>query len=487
MEDTLALLWNMIEADPNRIAVHDRTGEHTYGEFAGLIESVAGAVAKAGDHPKVLIYLPQEIGAYAAMFAAHQAGGYYGVINLEWPPNQQQRVFDLFKADAVVFDSSTVPLMESMAGSGVAVDLSNLPTDRLTSRRPAHDLAYVMFTSGSTGTPKGVMISSTGLANYVDWSIREMALTRNDRWSQHSNIAFDLSVLDVYGALCSGASLHPLTSLTERMFPARFVRQRQLTIWNSVPSVVDMMRASNEVTSDNLFSLRLLTFCGEPLLREHVRAIFNARPDVEIYNTYGPTEATVSCTLLRLNKEMYESASRGSIAFGEPIQNMGLHLIDGATPDEGEIVLSGSQLARGYWEAPELTAEAFMEVDIAGVPTPVYRTGDWGIREDGHNYFASRIDRQIKIRGHRVELNEIDKAARDAGVRSACTVFVDHALYCYVEGDGPVDLVLVRREMEKVLPHYAMPSSIQQLDKLPRNSNEKIDANLLIEMVKNEF
>ncbi|MBT8004871.1 MAG: AMP-binding protein, partial [Rhodospirillales bacterium] len=161
------------------------------------------------------------------------------------------------------------------------------------------------------------------------------------------------------------------------------------------------------------------------------------------------------------------------------------HLVDGATPDEGEIVLSGPQVARGYWNAPELTAEAFVEIDIEGTPTPVYRTGDWGIRENGHTYFVSRVDRQIKIRGHRVELGEIDKAARDTGLRSACTVFVDHALHCFVEGDEPVDFASVRMEMERALPPYAMPSSFQQLNSLPRNANEKIDVNVLIERVKN--
>jgi D-alanine--poly(phosphoribitol) ligase subunit 1 len=419
------------------------------------------------------------------MFASHYAGGFYAAANLEWPLERQRTVFKSFKPDAVIFDSSQVSLPDEMSGLAIEIDLSKLPNEKLTSPNLAHDLAYVMFTSGSTGDPKGVMISQEGLANYVDWAIQEMALIREDRWSQHPNIAFDLSVLDIYGALCSGGSLHPLISTTDRMLPARFIRDRQLTVWNSVPSVIDIMRAAREVTSKNFSSLRLLSFCGEPLLPEHVAAIFEAKPDVDVHNTYGPTEATVSCTLLRLYRDTYRSASRRSMAFGEPIQNMSLHLMGGSTADEGEIFLFGPQIARGYWNAQEQTNDVFVEIEIDGIPTPLYRTGDWGIREDGHNYFVSRIDRQIKIRGHRVELGEIDKAARDAGVRTACTVLVDQALYCFLEGDGLIDIPLLREQMENVLPAYAMPSSFKQIESLPRNANEKIDANSLIERVKN--
>lgn len=485
IDDALTQVWTQIESGSGHVAVHDATGQHTYGDFAVLMEKIAAAVTETAEHPKVFIYAPQGVGAYASMFATHHAGGYYATANLEWPLARQQQVYDLFQPHVVIFDSSAFPLPHSMSNAPKTVDLADLPSARLTSPRPAHDLAYVMYTSGSTGTPKGVMIPRTALANYTDWAIREMAVTRDDRWSQHPNIAFDLSVLDIYGALCGGASLHPLIARTERMFPARFIRDRKLTIWDSVPSVIDVMRAADEINPEHFASLRLITFCGEPLLREHVQAIFNAKPDIAVHNTYGPTEATVSCTLLRLHKDTYGSASRTSMAFGEPIQNMGLHLVDGPTPDEGEIVISGPQLARGYWQQPAQTAKAFVEMNIDGTMTPVYRTGDWGIREGGHNYFAIRIDRQIKIRGHRVELNEIDNAAREAGVRSACTVFVENALHCFVETEGIADFDAIRESMGQKLPPYAMPSSFRQLDSLPRNANEKIDANALIERVKN--
>lgn len=486
MKDALARLWKQIETGPDFLAIHDAAGMHSYGDFSKFIQKIAGAISITAIHPKVFIYLPQCFGAYAAMFASQYAGGFYAAANLEWPLERQRKVFESFRPDVVIFDSSQVTLPDTISGLATEIDLSQFSNELLLSPCPPHDLAYVMFTSGSTGEPKGVMISKVGLSNFVDWAIREMALTREDRWSQHPNIAFDLSVLDIYGALCSGGSLHPLITGTDRMLPARFIRDRQLTIWDSVPSVIDMMRAANEATAKNFSSLRLLTFCGEPLLLEHVEAIFEANPDVDIHNTYGPTEATVSCTLLRLNRDTYRSTSQGSIAFGEPIQNMGLHLVGGENVDEGEILLSGPQVASGYWNAPELTKAVFLEVDVDGIKTPVYRTGDWGARKNGHNYFISRIDRQIKIRGYRVELEEVDKAARDSGVRLACTVLVDHALHCFVEGEGDIDIPLLRARMENILPAYAMPSSLQQIDYLPRNANEKIDANLLIERVENE-
>ena len=445
---------------------------------------MAYAFAEASDHPKVLIHLPQSAEAYAAMFGALMAGGFYACSNTEWPPQRQARVASQFQPDVIVTDNP-----DSVAALGYPqphriITSDILPERGLDTAKPAHDLAYVMFTSGSTGMPKGVMVPRSGLAHYTAWALAAMAITPEDRWSQHPNIAFDLSVLDIYGALCGGASLHPMTSPMDRMFPATFIRNRRLTIWNSVPSVLDMMRSAQQMTANHLESLRMLTFCGEPLYREQVQAIFEARPDVAVHNTYGPTEATVSCTLLRLTPDNLDAAAGQCLAFGDAIPGMSLHFIDdGIDGDEGEIVLTGPQLARGYWNAPEITAKAFQYLDINGHRVPCYRTGDWGRREHGHNFFIQRIDHQIKIRGYRVELGEIDKAARELGARAACTVFANNALHCFMEAADKLDVNAVRAGMMRVLPEYAVPSAFYQLEALPRNANEKIDAGTLAKRV----
>jgi D-alanine--poly(phosphoribitol) ligase subunit 1 len=221
----------------------------------------------------------------------------------------------------------------------------------------------VTFTSGSTGLPKGVMVSRTALNHYVSWAIGADIVRPDDRVSQHPNIAFDVSVTDIYGALSQGATLFPIAGASDRLMPARMIQREGITVWNSVPSVVNLMMQAGEVTTAMLRSVRLFNFLGEPLLREQLRAIFAARPDVAVNNTYGPTEATVSMTHLRLTASDYEAVCTTSVALGEAIADMGLHLVGGSHPDEGELVITGPQLADGYWNDPERSAAVFRPLE----------------------------------------------------------------------------------------------------------------------------
>ena len=201
------------------------------------------------------------------MFGTMMAGGVYAPINLDHPPERRRHVLSRFEPDAMIAMTESELPDHDRSNDCLDIPIETLGLDALWQPAPAGDLAYVMFTSGSTGEPKGVMISRSALAHYVDWAHREMAVTSEDRWSQHPNIAFDLSVLDIFGALCAGASLYPLTQRKERLFPASAIREHRLSIWNSVPSVVDLMRRTGQLDADHLGSLRLITFCGEPLGR----------------------------------------------------------------------------------------------------------------------------------------------------------------------------------------------------------------------------
>jgi len=345
-----------------------------------------------------------------------------------------------------------------------------------------HELAYVIFTSGSTGKPKGVMIPRKGLAHYTDWAIREMDVVPEDRWSQHPNIAFDLSVLDIYGALCGGATLYPVTSGKDKLLPASFIKRHQLTIWDSVPSVIDLMLKARQVKTENFASLRLLTFCGEPLYARHLDAIFSANESVLVHNTYGPTEATVSCTLIRLTAESYKSACGSSVALGHPIDGMEIELL-GEESDEGELVLSGEQLAVGYWQNEAETKKAFVSIDLNGEKRRAYRTGDWVIRKDGEYYFSCRIDNQVKVRGNRVELNEIDATIFELGFGNACTVFVNDQLHSFIETIDLPELFEFKKKLAEYLPDYEIPDFIHATDRLPVNANDKVDRLALVALI----
>jgi D-alanine--poly(phosphoribitol) ligase subunit 1 len=457
----------------------------TYGGMGRMVRRMAAAMARRGDHPRVLVLLEPGMAAYAAMFAALHAGGYYAPVNTGAPLVKQQALFRDFAPDLVVGTAAAYEaLTQGEASRPPLLEPDALPDEELEASRPPHELAYVIFTSGSTGNPKGVMLSRAGLGNYIDWMHEAMAVTAADRWSQHPNIGFDLSVMDIYGALCAGAVLVRLGLNEARLMPALAIRKHGLTIWNSVPSVVDIMRQGRQLTTANLASLRLMTFCGEPLLREHLDGIFAARPDLLVHNTYGPTEATVSCTLIRLRAEDYASACSTSVAIGEAITNMEVHLVGGDSPDEGEIVIVGPQVAVGYWNNPAASEAAFRWLEISGRRVRAYCTGDWAQRVEGQTYFRSRVDFQVKVNGFRLELDEINSALRKLGYVAAASALVGGELHAFIETSAQLDEEGLRRQLVQQLEPHAVPRHFHALDHLPRNANDKIDVKALAAMIE---
>jgi D-alanine--poly(phosphoribitol) ligase subunit 1 len=363
IQDVVSLFLDRAAARPDHLAIGGRGRTLTYAALEQRVRHFAAVFARVAN-PRVLIGLPQGADAYAAMFAAGLAGGYYAPLNTAAPVEKLCRIAGLLQPDIIL---ATPALRASLAGAApkaTVLDPAALPDVPLFAGHGSrHPMGYVMFTSGSTGLPKGVMVSRTALNHYVSWAIDADIVRPEDLVSQHPNIAFDVSVTDIYGALCQGATLFPIAGASDRLMPSRMIQREGITVWNSVPSVVNLMMQAGEVTTAMLRSVRLFNFLGEPLLREQLRAIFAARPDVAVNNTYGPTEATVSMTHLRLTASDYEAVCTTSVALGEAIADMGLHLVGGSHPDEGELVITGPQLADGYWNDPERSAAVFRPLE----------------------------------------------------------------------------------------------------------------------------
>lgn len=453
-----------------------------------LAYRIAGSHATDGQPSKrLLIHLPQSAEAYAAMFGAAMAGAVYAPVNVSAPLERQRLAVEKFRPEILLTLESLLDEAKSLAGDAEVITVESLDDQRLTTPLDPPELVYVMFTSGSTGEAKGVMVPFDALSHYVSWAIEAMAIVPEDRWSQHPNIAFDLAVLDIFGALCAGATLYPLTEPSDVLMPAQAIRRHELSIWNSVPSIMTSMVKTRTATAKNFESLRLLTFCGEPLLQMHLDAIFAARPDVVVHNTYGPTEATVSCTLLTLTKDNYLAACANSVAIGDAIPGMAIHLVDndGNTADEGEIVITGPQVAKGYWRDPDLTATSFRAFPANGVMTPAYFTGDWGRRSGEQTYFLGRRDNQVKIRGERIELDDISAAIVRCGWGVAVAALIEDELHAFVEIEGnPPDESEARSSLGRFLLPHLIPSRFHFLECLPRNVNDKIDRRQLVDWVQ---
>ncbi len=472
-----------VRENPAHLAVFHDSGQPSFAQLEEQVRRFATAF-QTGDEPRVLIALPQGADAYAAMLAAGLSGGYYTPLNTAAPVAKLRRIAAQLQPTVIIADDPT--LASELAQEAPLAKLIDPATAKQSKpfdgRGTRHGLAYVIFTSGSTGTPKGVMIPRTALDHYVDWAAGAIPMHPGDRVSQHPNIAFDVSVLEIYGALGSGATLCPLVSAGERLMPARTIDNTGITVWVSVPSVVSLMAQARQINANLLRSVRLFGFCGEPLLPTHLDALFAARPDADVINLYGPTEATVSMTAMNLNSQNYRDACRATVSIGGPIAGMGLHLVGGSHPDEGELVITGPQLAVGYWKDEARTAQAFRQFELDGVSLRGYFTGDWSERVDGRIYFKDRLDFQVKVHGYRLELDEVAAAIRDCGWPAVCVVKWNDAVAAVVEQiDGKdFDEAALQAALASRIEPYAIPTVIRAVRRIPRNDNDKLDRNAVV-------
>ena len=460
-------------------SVLERDRNWTYAEFVSHAQQAA-EYFRDNRIERVLIHLPQGFNAYVLIWAAYLAGTAFCTVGDNTPPIRRQRYLEAFQPDLVIseeqFGASTTPsaLFDRTAccTSGPMDMASYLDPDAT---------AYVLFTSGSTGRPKGVMISRRSLEFVVAFALREYAVDENDVWAQYSSIGFDLSVLDVFTAIAAGAAVVPIVSQGDRLMPARLIALHSITIWHSVPSAFELLDHSRRLTAETLAPLRLIIFCGEPLYPTLIAKIFTAKSDLLVYNTYGPTEATIFCTCQRLTAQDFSTLSRDTVAIGRPIPGVGISL-DDSGDGVGELVISGTGVGKGYLGSTE--QYGYILEDGATQPK-AYRTGDFCRFAEDALYFVCRRDRQVKISGNRVDLSEVDLALREAGCEAAVSVFDGQRITSFVLCSA-MSASELRQALSRQLPAYYLPAMIHICDSLPYSQSGKIDIARLLEWAKSD-
>ncbi|MEV7596936.1 amino acid adenylation domain-containing protein [Kitasatospora sp. NPDC089797] len=487
---------------PGAVAL-ETPGENplTYRELTAEAERLARAIA--ADHGPV----PPRIGligtkcarTYVAYLAVLKLGATIVPISNAAPADRIRAIAAAADLTLVLTDDPGGPAAALAPDAAEArprlLEIPALGTlaDGAPLRAPAaRSTAYILFTSGSTGRPKGVPVSHANALSFVNHNLARYGVGPGDRMSQNFDFAFDVSVFDLFVAWGSGAALVAPSS-RDLMHPVRWVEERSLTHWASVPSAVSTALGLGELAPGAMPSLRTSLFLGEQLTVEQARAWHAATPNGVVENVYGPTELTVYVSAYRLpdRAEDWPATANGTVPIGHVYPHLeSVVVTDGRDADEGELCVRGPQRFDGYLAAEDNTGRFLAADDSVGfapvtgrppVPSDWYRTGDLVRRApDGTLTHLGRLDSQVKIRGHRVELAEIEGALRrheelaDAVVLAFPGPVGSLDLIAFYTG-GETDSRTLRSHLAAALPPYMIPRRFVHLDAFPLTGNGKID------------
>jgi amino acid adenylation domain-containing protein len=349
----------------------------------------------------------------------------------------------------------------------------------------ARSLAYIIYTSGSTGVPKGVAIAHDSACSCIERSHQLFETCEKDRFTQFSALSFDVSILDLFLCWKSGGALY-VPAASEALVPLNFAVAQAITVWSSVPSLANVMLKLRLLKSNALPRIRLVLFCGEALPCELAEACLSAAPSSRVFNLYGPTECTIFATYHEYKSR--GGPSHGTVPIGVPLSGLSCMIVNDGCPVKGndvpgELWISGDQLATGYWNNAAATAAAFVQYPVDHDQGTVwYRTGDLvSCKRDVGLEFRGRLDRQVKLRGHRIELQEIESVLRNVigctlvaivPVRNAGGICEQIIAYCdKLSGDEAT----IKELCLSHIPRYMVPDRILELDNFPLSSSGKID------------
>lgn len=495
-------LWHAFEEvvarHPEREAAWFADQATSFGQLAELAGRVAawmhGAGIRRGDI--VAIQLPKMRETYAIWLACLRQGAPYVFVDPRNPANRTQQIIARLAPRLLVTTTdqpNAAGLTIRLQGAGAAAAwLDGLPNSAPPTPSAVHGLdpAYIMFTSGSTGEPKGAVIPHQGVLSLMRWVRNGVCDPATARFSNINPLHFDNSVYDLYGGLLNGATLVPIeTSMQSN--PARWVRalrEGKASMIFAVPTLFQTLGQLNLLKPELLPDARIFMFGGEGFSIDALRTFHQAfRSHARLINVYGPTETSCICSSIDIDVQALAEAGSGFASIGRMHADFS-HVVlrdDGsaaATNEVGELWIGGSNVGLGYYNNPEQTEPKFRQDPLQSKYRSIwYRTGDL-VREDewGLLWFAGRVDNQVKVRGHRIELEELDLAVEAfAGVSRAVSVSVTGVngseLRVAFVAAANIDLEALRAHCRERLPVYMQPAMVRQLDSLPQNANGKVD------------
>ncbi len=508
IHDMIEAIEHFAQVQPD-FPVYDILGQvHTYGDLKKDSDSLAAQIDRLGlpDKSPVVVFGGQEYEMLATFVALTKSGHAYIPIDSHSALERVAAIVEVAEPSLIIAINDfpladvTAPIfsaeqVQTAFREGVSYELSH-PVQ-------GDDNYYIIFTSGTTGKPKGVQISHNNLLSFTNWMItdKEFATPERPQMLAQPPYSFDLSVMYWAPTLALGGTLFALPSAVTQDFKQLFetILSLPIAIWTSTPSFADMALLSDDFNSQKLPQLTHFYFDGEELTVKTAQKLRNRFPQARIINAYGPTEATVALSAVAVTDEMLQNCKRLPIGYTKAdsptfvIDEEGQKVPNG---QQGEIIVCGPAVSKGYLNNPEKTAEAFFEFE----GLPAYHTGDVGsMTDEGLLLYGGRMDFQIKFNGFRIELEDVSQNLNKSKyVESAVAVprynkdhKVQNLLAYVILKDGvaeqferEIDITkAIKEDLQDIMMSYMMPSKFLYRETLPLTPNGKIDIKGLISEV----
>ncbi|MBA4538757.1 amino acid adenylation domain-containing protein, partial [Bacillus aquiflavi] len=488
------LVEEQVQKCPDRVAIVFDESKITYRELNRRANRLAVLLREKGVSRNTLVGIIIKPGIEMAIgiLSILKAGGAYIPIDPNYPKERKNSIIQDSGLDLLLMETEHRSKLD-LNGEIIDLELLNKNTnnyDHLPSVNEENDLAYIIYTSGTTGTPKGVMIEHKSIVNNIVWRKNEYKLTENDCALQLFSFSFDGFVTSFFTPLVSGAQLILVKNDDVKNPPHlyKIIKSKKVTHFISTPSLYNSLL--DEIDDGDELSLRIITLAGEEVTNSLLKKNSRKNVNVEIVNEYGPTENSVVTTAFR--NLTYHS----KVSIGKPIANNQIYILDEEQKLQpigvpGELCISGASLAKGYVNNPKLTSEKFVfNPFLQG--SLMYKTGDlarW--LPDGNIEYLGRVDEQVKVRGFRIELKEIEHQLKEhqsideVVVTSAKDSKGSNFLCAYYISSEEINGSALRKFLEKRIPDFMIPSYFVKVDHFPLTINGKIDKKSLPEPTEN--